>query len=370
VSVSAQEAAQVAAIAAAHQQTQTAITAAQIAAAIEVFRLLDPDHPIASWIHSIGQRIFVLTSTAQELMASQASQYAHDVLAAQGIDIDIPTLDARAFAGIASDGRGLEGLLAGAAIRTSAHLNHGDSVANSMRSGEAWLRMAMVTQIADAARAADSVPIAVGRATVRPETVQPLTTVTVTASDLPPQPASLLSPASPAPKQPRRAPRGPATRPAPKEVSLGYIRVLDLPSCGRCAVLAGRWYRWNAGFARHPGCDCKAAGAAEPDAPDFTTDPKAYFNSLSKEDQEKYFGKAEAQAIRDGADIGRVVNAHRKGATFTADNGHRYTRAGTGRKKRGQPPVLRPTVWQIYRDAKGDRETARKMLRQYSYLLA
>lgn len=32
----------------------------------------------------------------------------------------------------------------------------------------------------------------------------------------------------------------------------GYVRMLVSPSCSRCAVLAGRWYRWNAGFARHP----------------------------------------------------------------------------------------------------------------------
>lgn len=362
------EAATAAVIAGQHQRQQAAITAGQIALAVEAFRTLDPDHPILSWIHSVGARVFVLTSTAQELMADQAGDYARRVLGAQGIDIDVPAISPRAFAGIASDGRDLDSLLAGAAIRTSAHLNHGDTVANSMRSGEAWLRMVMATQIADAARAADSVPIAVGAATIAPPT--PLTTVTVMASDLPPVATGLADTV----KRARRAPRGertsPSTRPAPKVVSLGYIRVLNPPSCGRCTVLAGKWYRWNAGFLRHPACDCKSMPAAEPDAPDFLTDPKAYFDSLSTGDQDDLFGKANAEAIRDGADISRVVNAHSKGSVFTADDGHRYTRTGTGRrKKRGQPPVLRPTVWQIYRDAKGDRDTARTMLKQYGYVL-
>lgn len=32
----------------------------------------------------------------------------------------------------------------------------------------------------------------------------------------------------------------------------GYVRVLTSPSCSRCAVLAGKWFKWNQGFQRHP----------------------------------------------------------------------------------------------------------------------
>ena len=35
------------------------------------------------------------------------------------------------------------------------------------------------------------------------------------------------------------------------------------------------------------------------------------FNGMSEEEQDKVFGHADAQAIRDGADIYQVVNAHR-----------------------------------------------------------
>ena len=34
----------------------------------------------------------------------------------------------------------------------------------------------------------------------------------------------------------------------------GYVRMLVPPSCSRCAILAGKEYRWNQGFQRHPNC--------------------------------------------------------------------------------------------------------------------
>lgn len=90
----------------------------------------------------------------------------------------------------------------------------------------------------------------------------------------------------------------------------GYVRMLSRPSCGRCAVLAGKWFEWNQGFARHPGCDCVHVPAAEERRVEgLSADPKAYFRSLSQADQDHYFGKSEAAAIRDGADLTRTVNA-------------------------------------------------------------
>lgn len=44
---------------------------------------------------------------------------------------------------------------------------------------------------------------------------------------------------------------------ASRRTETGYIRTLTPPSCSRCAILAGRWYRWSDGFQRHPGCDCE-----------------------------------------------------------------------------------------------------------------
>ncbi|MFE6645670.1 hypothetical protein ACFVJS_03845 [Nocardioides sp. NPDC057772] len=91
----------------------------------------------------------------------------------------------------------------------------------------------------------------------------------------------------------------------------GWVRMLNLPSCPRCIVQAGQFFRWNDGFERHPLCDCKHIPASEAIAGDLTLDADAYFHSLSREDQDLIFGRADAEAIRLGADISQVVNAHR-----------------------------------------------------------
>ena len=62
--------------------------------------------------------------------------------------------------------------------------------------------------------------------------------------------------------------------------NVGYVRMLNPPSC-RCSVLAGRFYRWNNGFLRHPKCDCvhvqtpATARAAETEG--LVHDPYEYF---------------------------------------------------------------------------------------------
>jgi len=92
---------------------------------------------------------------------------------------------------------------------------------------------------------------------------------------------------------------------------VGYVRMLNPPSCGRCAVLAGRFYRWNAGFLRHPRCDCRSIPAKENNGEGLTVGPYEYFKSLAPSEQDKHFTKAGAQAIRDGADVFQVVNSRR-----------------------------------------------------------
>lgn len=100
---------------------------------------------------------------------------------------------------------------------------------------------------------------------------------------------------------------------------IGYVRMLNPPSCSRCGVLAGKFYRFNAGFARHPRCDCRHIPSTEDRAGDLTTRPDVYFDSLSKADQDRIFTGAGAEAIRSGADISQVVNA-RRGMTTAQSN--------------------------------------------------
>lgn len=90
----------------------------------------------------------------------------------------------------------------------------------------------------------------------------------------------------------------------------GYVRTLSGASCARCVILAGRFYRWSAGFARHPGCDCVNTPTNQGFASDLTTDPMAAFRA----GRVRGLSQADTEAINAGADIGRVVNVRRRAA--------------------------------------------------------
>lgn len=132
---------------------------------------------------------------------------------------------------------------------------------------------------------------------------------------------------------------------------IGHVRMLNPPSCSRCAVLAGRVYRYSTGFLRHPGCDCVMVPTTLAN-PNLVQDPK----DLMRRGLVTGLSKADQQAIRDGADFGRVVNVRRQAAGMR-ESGRALSRRG------------RPTPEAIYRDAGDDRERALALLQQAGYLL-
>lgn len=137
----------------------------------------------------------------------------------------------------------------------------------------------------------------------------------------------------------------------------GYVRMLNGPSCSRCVILAGKWFRWNEGFERHPNCDCvhiPAANQAWAEMEGFVSDPYDYFKSLSEAEQDRLFTRAGAQAIRDGGDIYRVVNIQNRGL-------------GVSRQavKYGTPTRMRPQ--DIY-DLGLSRERTIEMLTREGYI--
>lgn len=134
-----------------------------------------------------------------------------------------------------------------------------------------------------------------------------------------------------------------ATRPA----ATGYIRTLTPPSCGRCAVLAGRVYRHSTGFQRHPGCDCLMTPTNEAVGQDLVTvaDP-AQITDLSAADRE---------ALDAGADLGQIVNVRRKAAGLT--------RGGSVLERSG-----RPTPAGIYAVA-SSRAEALELFKRFGYVL-
>lgn len=160
----------------------------------------------------------------------------------------------------------------------------------------------------------------------------------------------------------------------------GHVRYLSPPSCARCAILAGRFYRWSSGFRRHPRCDCQMIPTTQRAAPGLISDPQEAFES----GQIRGLSKVDTQALSEGADLSQLVNA-RKG-TYTADVFGKRFRAtfegttsrgiagrrlsdlakdGTSRYRRSQTPRLTPTT--IY-DIAADRADAIRLLRRFGYI--
>lgn len=327
----------------------------------QAWRRVDPTNIVGSWRAELG-RLLVVLAGAQLAAAESADGYLTEVLAAQGID---PAAEGRLVAstlsGVASDGRDLAGLLYQPAVTSLVAIGQGADVRRALAGGYASLDMIVRTQVADAGRAADAV---------------------VTAA-----------------------------RPG----VTGYRRMVVGKTCGRCVVLAGKWYRYNAGFDRHPRCDCVHVPAREDTADAIQTNPRAWFDSLTPAEQDKQFTKAGAESIRLGADISQVVNARRgaygltpAGARITAaeakalrnglDRGHLQTRdvfghqlytttegvttrgqpgirlgakesgekVDGGRYRSARPPRLMPeSILQI---AGNDRNEAVRLLRRFGYL--
>jgi hypothetical protein len=259
-------------------QAATATRAQEAAAAL--WAELAETALLASWIRNrVGDRMLVTVSAAQAAATAAADPYVGAAAMTQGASpTPEGTVAPAAFAGIASDGRGLDTLLLQPVLTALGLIARGAAPVEAKRVGGSALSTIVGTQVVDAGRAATSV-------------------ATVTRPQL-----------------------------------SGWVRMLTPPSCGRCAILAGRFYRWSSAFDRHPHCDCIMISSVE-DAPgDLRTDPMAYFRSLPTAaeldaqhpdltvrmrreagllSQEDAFTATGAQAIRDGADIRQVVNARR-----------------------------------------------------------
>lgn len=151
-----------------------------------------------------------------------------------------------------------------------------------------------------------------------------------------------------------------------------YVRMLNPPSCPRCAILAGRIYRDLEAFQRHPGCDCVMVPVTSwQDAHDegLVSSPTEAF----EKGQIRGLSKADTQAIEAGADVGQVVNAHRGMVTPTVF-GHRVKATTVGTTKRSAWRKANPTRLvrlrpeSIYEIADGDRVEAVRLLRLYGYI--
>lgn len=282
-----------------------------------------------------GAHIVDTVAAGQLTVAAGAQAYVEAAVAAQGAtSAPAGALTAAAFAGIAADGRDLETLLFLPALTVRERLLAGAPDDEAMLAGLTHMAMLVDTQVADTARAADQ---------------------TASVADL---------------------------------RVVAYTRIVNLPACARCIVLAGQQYSVSTGFLRHPRCDC----AIQPisDKSDTPADPKYLYHQMSADERRRVFGPAGAEAIDAGADIAKVVNARRGMATATAFGrpikattegattrslyGQRRRRAGDefrrpaggGRYARDvTTPRLMPE--EILKQAKSRRDAVR-LLRMYGYL--
>lgn len=249
---------------------------------------------------------------AVQLVAGRdADSYVTAALTEQGIDpAAVGAVSPRSVAGVAGDGRSLVTLLDEPRIAAKVRIGQGMPARRAWEMSRETVRLMAVTAVQDAGRGAVAVA----------QVARPAVT--------------------------------------------GYVRMLNPPSCSRCAVLAGRHYKWNAGFARHPRCDCRHVPATEDTAGDLTTDPGAYFESLPPGEQDRIFTGPGAQAIRDGADVAQVVNA-RRGMQPAQLFGQQLRITTAGAARRGAPRLMPESIYQIAGD---DRAEALRLLRLNGYL--
>lgn len=206
----------------------------------------------ASW-SVVGPRIATLVSAAQVGAARDGIAYVPDVLEEQGIGAPVDgTPRAPGFVGATSlDGLtygSMDDLLYGAVVH--ARVAPVETLQERLKAGAASLERVVHTQISDAGRMAASTTIS-------------------------------------------------ATRGA------GWVRDVNPPCCQRCAVLAGKFFKSNAGFQRHPRCDCRHVPTTEAKWEDVGV--------TIRPDQIRDLTKAQRAAVAEGAEMNQVINSHRAG---------------------------------------------------------
>lgn len=255
----------------------------------------------ASWVR-VGPRVTLLAASAQLGAARNGAASVPAMLAELDQSVaPLGEVDPRGFVGVASDGRPLDSLMYGAVTTAKAATLTMDPPA-ALAAGGRFLDMAVQTQVADAGRGAAGVAI-----TSRPR--------------------------------------------------VGWIRMTGGKPCSRCAVLAGKFYRFNQGFQRHPSCSCMHIPTSQGEFSSLTS-------ALSL-DSITGLSKADRTALSEGADLGQVVNAKRGASGMTTSEG--ITRHGVAGQRLGAGRQ-RLTPAGIYRIA-SDRTEAVALLQAHGYLL-
>lgn len=270
---------------------------------------------------TVGPRMAAIVTAGQVASARQGAVYVPEVLAEQGMyPRSLGRVNAAAFAGRAADGRDLTSLLERSVVRSRS--------AGTLDAGRDFLDQVVQTELEDAHRGAIQA----------------------------------------------------ATVARPKA---GYIRMVNTPCCKDCAVLAGKFYKANTGFLRHPNCRCFHVP---------TTDPSSQYATYPEPSEVTGLADGERKALDAGGDWSQVVNASRgrdrtRGVRVT-DKSKMTTNEGTTRRgvaydalggdrrrdvRRAGERVRRTTRQRLTPDAiyelsGDDVDLARRLLKEHGYL--
>ena len=272
-------------VAKSHQRTVNNITSAAVYEADKAWRMVDVGNLDSSWMLAAPAATAVV-GAAQVAVASQSDAYLGRMAAAHGVrDSPVGRVNASEFRYYSGSGLPLLTFLGGAVGAVKGLIGQGWSPGEAWSSGRKQFANSIVTTVTDQGRQATQ------------------TAMGVRASGLN---------------------RGGGW-------VGGYTRMVSAGACSRCIILAGRRYQMEEAFKRHPGCKCTHIPSAENVDDHPLTDPHAAFESMTREEQDERFGKANAEAIRQGADIFQVVNATTRGGVYTA-GGTRHTWIGTSKR--------------------------------------
>jgi len=291
-----------------HQEAREALAQATARAVLAEWSKVRPDSVARDWAKLLP-KVTAYVQAGQLHAAEGTHTFMRELLGPESADA--PQIDPEQFASQTPDGRDLTGLLARSAPTAITSQRKGFSPRAAMARGAAFLDLVVRTVVSDTGRQADQAAM-VGNLAVT-----------------------------------------------------SYIRVVEMPACARCIILAGAEYGVSSGFLRHPRCDCTMEPVTRKHRPK-PLDEYGLFEQMSPAQRRKTFGEDGAKAIEDGASISSVVNA-RKHMTEVEMFGRtvKATYSGTGRKSKRRPPRLMPE--EIYRQAES-REHAIRLLYKNGYL--
>ncbi len=268
---------------------------------------------------AVAPQLFEVANTAQERIANRAIAYVPEVLNDTGQARAVQPRHAvtgAVFVGVAGSGIETSTTAYGAVTRSKMLIGQGYAPdAAKFKAGQ-WLTAAFATVLADTARGAEGL-------------------------------AAFSRPVG------------------------GYVRMVGGQACGRCIILAGKFYRKSSGFLRHPGCQCVHIPASEGLAGNWATDPRAHLDGLSDDALAKALGsKANAQAYKSGADPFQLINAYRQPGGSRGPGGIpsikkaqvygrdvKYTLEGTTRRGWADRQMREVRALSEYNPARGRRET-------------